>query len=331
MDPSSGPVAVFAARLRALREDAGNPTFAAMSRRVHRSPSVLAEAAGGVEFPTWATVEAFVQACDGGGELPAWRQRWQTAQAAVSTAGSAAATVPPATTPPDGPPVSRAVNPVPPTTLSDPAAPAVEPAAAPAAAPLADPRSRAPQPRRARPALPVAAVGLACLALGLAIGVPTGMDLRTTPGAAPTAGPTPMPSVVVVPPPSPLPWQPAGSGCEARTHWVFQYPQPYTGQVYVLLATPVAGPADVTTSITWGAWAWHRSVTVHPGAPAQATGGTLLVFDKLDASARDPLVLVDTSAPTCAAFGTAGGTSVAPLATVDANLGWVDAPPAPTP
>jgi hypothetical protein len=160
---------------------------------------------------------------------------------------------------------------------------------------------------------------------GLAIGA----ALRGAHGSAHasilTAPPTPAPSLVIVPPPSPHPWPSAGSGCAARTHWVYQFPQAYAGQVYVLLATSSGQSATTGATITWGAWAWHRSVTVAPGAPAQGVGGTLLLFNKLDTSLRNPLVTVDTVAPACAVFGTAGGTSVAPLTTVDANQGWTSA------
>jgi hypothetical protein len=51
LDPAAGPVAEFALQLRALRERAGSPTFATMSRRAHRSVSVLSEAAQGREVP----------------------------------------------------------------------------------------------------------------------------------------------------------------------------------------------------------------------------------------------------------------------------------------
>lgn len=68
-------------------------------------------------------------------------------------------------------------------------------------------------------------------------------------------------------------------------------------------------------------------MTVQSGAPAQAAGGTLLLFTELDTGLRDPLVTIDTADPVCAAFGTAGPTSVAPLATVDANQGWTGAEP----
>jgi hypothetical protein len=100
--------------------------------------------------------------------------------------------------------------------------------------------------------------------------------------------------------------------------------------VYAQLASPTGRAAEVPTTITWGEWAWQHPVTVNPGDPAQAVGGTVLLFAKLDTSPRNPLVVIDTASPTCVSFGTASGTSVAPLATVDANQGWASSSPDPT-
>ena len=314
LDPATGPVAEFAAQLRALRQAAGNPTFAAMSRRVHRSTSVLSEAAGGVEFPTWATVEAFLQAC-GHSDTAQWQDRWQQAQEALACA--------PLPTPAPAFAPVPAYQPAPAPQDDRPAAPTDGPYA-----PRTDPDPRPEDPRR--PWIPARFRTLAALVVGLAVGLSAGVGLRTPHGSATASTtPEPMPSVVVVPVPSPLPWRPTGSGCAVRAHWVYQYPQTYEGQVYVLLSTPTGRSATVATTITWGEWAWHRSVTVDPGTPVQGAGGTLLLLDKLDTSLRDPLVTVDTATPICAAFGTADGTSVAPFTTVDANQGWVSATPSP--
>ncbi len=106
---------------------------------------------------------------------------------------------------------------------------------------------------------------------------------------------------------------------------MYQYDHAYQGQVYALLARPDATPTDTTVTLTWGAWRWRHPVTVQPGTPERTTGGTLLLYAKLDTSLRDPLVTLDTPDPVCAAFGTAGPTSVAPLSTVDANQGWTGA------
>lgn len=302
LDPAAGPVAQFALQLRVLREQAGTPTFATMSRRAHRSVSVLSEAAGGVEFPTWPTVLAFVQAC-GETDTDTWLERWEQVRCALAD------------------------NPAPPPL------PVPEPEAVPAPAPVgAGPgpgnfgEAGGPTvPPRLLPRRPIHGTRtVVALAVGLAVGLVTGMNLpRPHDSAAPTSArtPHPAPSVVIVPPLSPAPWPPSGSGCDTRTRWVYRFDHAYMGQVYVLLAEPKARTTtDVT--ITWGAWRWHQSVSVEPGDPTQGSGGTLLLFNKLDTSLRNPIVTVDTPTPTCAAFGTAGGTAVAPLATVDANQGW---------
>jgi hypothetical protein len=78
LDPNAGPVQRFAAELRKLRIDAGNPKYLSMSRRTGRSRTALAEAAGGDHLPTWETVAAFVTACEG--ELGQWRVRWERAR-----------------------------------------------------------------------------------------------------------------------------------------------------------------------------------------------------------------------------------------------------------
>ncbi|MFJ8477317.1 hypothetical protein [Kitasatospora sp. NPDC094011] len=179
----------------------------------------------------------------------------------------------------------------------------------------------------------------AALAAGLTAGWATGWSAgwsaghgaAPAPGPAGTGTPAPMPSVVVVPPPSPPPWPSDGSGCEVRTHWVYRFTQSYQGQVYALLSTPTGRSTSTATTLTWGAWAWHHDVTLTPGIPAHGLGGTLLLFDKLDTDTRNPLVEIDTTVPTCAAFGTAGTTSVAPLVTVDAAPGWVAVTPSPVP
>ncbi|WP_052441733.1 helix-turn-helix domain-containing protein [Streptacidiphilus anmyonensis] len=318
LDISSGPVAAFAAQLRATREAAGNPTFATMSRRAHRSISALSEAAGGVEFPTWATVEAFVHAC-GETDTTAWRERWEATQAAQA-AQAAQAVVARRW---DAPPGRRET--------ADPAAETPAPGHASPTALAALTAAPSDVPRRRMPPWSGRLRTVVALALGLAVGVPVGALLpgHSARGAAAVTVAHPMPSVVLVPAPSPAPWPAGGSGCQARTHWVYQYAQAYAGQVYVQLASPGAGTAEVPTTITWGPWSWRQPVAVHPGDPAQAVGGTVLLFSKLDTSARNPLVVVDTTSPLCVSFGTAGGTSVAPLATVDANQGWVSSSPDP--
>ncbi|AUG82041.1 hypothetical protein CFP65_7461 [Kitasatospora sp. MMS16-BH015] len=301
LDPEAGPVAEFALRLRALREQAGTPTFAAMSRRVHHSTTVLSEAAGGSDLPTWATVEAFLEAC-GESDPGPWRDHWERARDALGEP------VPPADRPTEEPATAGPPGPV--TALPSGSAGSV---------------ATAPRWWATR-----AAAAAAALVVGLTAGLLAGRQLPRDSGAPTALRPGPsraLPTVVVVPAPVPPPWPAAGSGCDARTHWVYQYDHAYQGQVYTLLARPDGTPAATAVTLTWGAWRWQQPVTVQPGVPARTTGGTLLLYTKLDTSLRDPLVTVDTTDPVCAAFGTAGPTSVAPLSTVDANQGWTGAEP----
>ncbi|MGW4094794.1 helix-turn-helix domain-containing protein [Nocardia sp. NPDC004750] len=78
LDPSAGPIQAFAAELRKLRSEAGNPKYLQMARISGRSRTALSEAAGGDHLPTWETTEAFVKAC--GGDVGAWLIRWESAQ-----------------------------------------------------------------------------------------------------------------------------------------------------------------------------------------------------------------------------------------------------------
>ena len=74
------PAEIFAAELRRLRAQAGNPTYLKMHRACGkiRSKTALSEAAGGDHLPTWETVEAYVSAL--GRDPAAWRCRWEEAQ-----------------------------------------------------------------------------------------------------------------------------------------------------------------------------------------------------------------------------------------------------------
>ena len=77
LDPSTGPVARFAAELRKLRADAGGPTYRVMAQRTGQGASTLSQAAGGERLPTLPVVLAFVQAC--GGDQTQWEARWREA------------------------------------------------------------------------------------------------------------------------------------------------------------------------------------------------------------------------------------------------------------
>lgn len=70
-----GPVAAFAAGLRALRLKAGTPTYREMSRRAHCSHGALARAASGLALPSLTVTLAFVRAC--GGDTTEWAGRWR--------------------------------------------------------------------------------------------------------------------------------------------------------------------------------------------------------------------------------------------------------------
>jgi hypothetical protein len=110
LDPDQGPVQAFAAALRALRAEAGDPKFASMSRRSGRSKTALSEAVGGRHLPRWETVSGFVDAC--GGRPEDWRARWEEARDAAATPEDTppptpeppTTTEPAATTPPTAPP-----------------------------------------------------------------------------------------------------------------------------------------------------------------------------------------------------------------------------------
>lgn len=73
----------FGSELRGLREAAGRPKYAVLAQRSGRSQTALSEAAGGQQFPTWETVEAFVRACNG--DVVHWRRRWSDTAAAIGS------------------------------------------------------------------------------------------------------------------------------------------------------------------------------------------------------------------------------------------------------
>lgn len=72
----------FAVALRRLREDAGSPTYRALSERAHYSATVLSRAAGGRVFPSLEVTLAFVRAC--GGDEDAWARRWHRVSEEIS-------------------------------------------------------------------------------------------------------------------------------------------------------------------------------------------------------------------------------------------------------
>src|ERR1022692_1776080 len=74
LDPDSSPVARFAHDLRALRREAGSPTYRELARRTFYSVTSLSQAAAGRSLPTLTITLAFVEAC--GGDSAQWRRRW---------------------------------------------------------------------------------------------------------------------------------------------------------------------------------------------------------------------------------------------------------------
>jgi hypothetical protein len=84
LDPSTGPVARFAAALRTLRTEVGNPPYRDMAQRCHASKASLSDAAGGHRLPTWEVTREYVRAC--GGDVGEWHRRWQAARTEMGLA-----------------------------------------------------------------------------------------------------------------------------------------------------------------------------------------------------------------------------------------------------
>jgi len=74
VDPTAGPLQSLANDLRKLRVEGGSPTYRALARKTGYSASTLSEAASGVRKPTLDVLLAYVGAL--GGDLDAWRDRW---------------------------------------------------------------------------------------------------------------------------------------------------------------------------------------------------------------------------------------------------------------
>jgi hypothetical protein len=120
IDPADGPVAEFAAGLRRLRADGGNPSYRVMARRSNYSVTTLSDAAGGRQLPTLAVTLAFVKAC--GGDPAEWASKWHGAasgrpEPAIGTTISR----------PDAPPLVAQL--MPPTGTARPASPSSQSAA----------------------------------------------------------------------------------------------------------------------------------------------------------------------------------------------------------
>jgi transcriptional regulator with XRE-family HTH domain len=84
LDPKMGPVAGFALRLRALREEAGCPGYRELARRTNYSVTTLSDAARGRELPSLEATLAYVTAC--GGDREAWEREWRAVKARIGSA-----------------------------------------------------------------------------------------------------------------------------------------------------------------------------------------------------------------------------------------------------
>jgi tetratricopeptide (TPR) repeat protein len=86
LDPTTGPLAVFAHELRQLRRAAGAPSYRALARKAGYSAAALSAAAGGVTFPSLSVTLAYVGAC--GGSTDEWGQRWHELEAKLAVDGT---------------------------------------------------------------------------------------------------------------------------------------------------------------------------------------------------------------------------------------------------
>ncbi|MEU6236239.1 helix-turn-helix transcriptional regulator [Kitasatospora sp. NPDC047058] len=139
----------FAAELRRLRQDAGQPSFRTMAKDAGSiSHTTLYEAASGSRLPSWPTTRAYVRAC--GGDETEWQRRWSAAAGAEPSRDARAVAPPPATALPTAPapPPGPATPPAP----VVPPAPAIPPAPArpPAGPPVPFPSAHAGPPSHGR-------------------------------------------------------------------------------------------------------------------------------------------------------------------------------------
>src|SRR5829696_4096011 len=86
VDPDAGPLQRFAVDLRALRREAGAPTYREMARKAGFSDTTLSAAASGRRMPSLDVLRAYVAVC--GGDVAAWERRWaELAGASTQLAG----------------------------------------------------------------------------------------------------------------------------------------------------------------------------------------------------------------------------------------------------
>ncbi|GAB3979934.1 hypothetical protein GCM10029978_076650 [Actinoallomurus acanthiterrae] len=79
LDPTQGPLASFAHDLRALRHEAGTPSYRRLAAEAHFSATALSRAASGDMLPSLGVTLAFVAAC--GGDTREWEARWHAVHA----------------------------------------------------------------------------------------------------------------------------------------------------------------------------------------------------------------------------------------------------------
>ncbi|MCH6163096.1 nSTAND1 domain-containing NTPase [Streptomyces marispadix] len=89
--PGDGALLRFAADLRRLRQEAGNPPYRTLSNRAHFSIAALSGAAAGKRLPSLEVTLAYVKGC--GGDTGEWERRWHdvAAELAAEAAAEAAA------------------------------------------------------------------------------------------------------------------------------------------------------------------------------------------------------------------------------------------------
>ncbi|GGY98925.1 nSTAND1 domain-containing NTPase [Streptomyces poonensis] len=93
LDPDAGPVQAFAWALRAVRQEAGQPTYRALAQKAGYSASTLSEAAAGERLPSLPVTLAYVTAC--GADPEEWEARWRTAAASAAALPAADDAEPP--------------------------------------------------------------------------------------------------------------------------------------------------------------------------------------------------------------------------------------------
>lgn len=82
LDPGASALHGFATDLRALRYQAGSPSYRAMAARAGYSASALSAAASGAVLPSLAVTRAYVTVCKG--DLVAWETRWRSLDATLA-------------------------------------------------------------------------------------------------------------------------------------------------------------------------------------------------------------------------------------------------------